>query len=168
MRRAITVLTFLAALAVPAAAQAGGWATVSLDPRPEGVQPGKPWVVNLTVKQHGQTPMTGIKPAVIVEAPDGKLERFDARATQEQGVYRAEVVFRKAGKFTYTVDDGFTNAFPVEYPPVQVGAPAAAAPPVTASAPPPDPGFPWTLYLGAVAVLALIGAGVAVATRSRA
>ena len=46
--------------AVPAAA--GGWATVGLDSTPAGVAPGKPWDVNITVLQHGVTPLGGVTP----------------------------------------------------------------------------------------------------------
>ena len=56
MRRSIAVLAVLAAV-VPAMALAGGWATVKLSSTPDGAEAGAPWVVNLTVLQHGVTPL---------------------------------------------------------------------------------------------------------------
>jgi hypothetical protein len=169
MRRAITVLSALAVLALPAAAHAGGWASVSISPLPGGTQPGKPWKPKLTVLQHGQSPMQGITPAVIIKGPDGKQQRFDAKPTDEIGVYQANVVFPTKGTYTYTVDDGFTNAFPVDYPPVHVGAPAAAqvppATPAEPATPVDDGGFPWSLYLVSVGILALLGGGLALGFR---
>ena len=45
------------AVLVPATALAGGWATVKLSSTPTGAAAGVPWVVNLTVLQHGVTPL---------------------------------------------------------------------------------------------------------------
>ena len=36
-------------LGLPAAAAAGGWATVSLSSTPDGLRPGDPWNVELTI-----------------------------------------------------------------------------------------------------------------------
>src|ERR671914_808482 len=90
-----------AALAAPSAATAGGWATVGFDPPPDGLQPGEPWEVDLTVLQHGRTPLEGVQPRVIVEheAGDGQ-STSPARPTAKPGVYRATVVFKSAGTWT--------------------------------------------------------------------
>lgn len=159
VRRGVLVLIAVAALGVPAVAQAGGWASVSISPRPTELTAGDAWPVDLTVLQHGQTPLTGVRPAIVVYGPDGR-RRFAARPTAEPGVYRALVRFPVAGRFKYEVDDGFGNAFPVRHPPVDV-APAAA---VT----PPEPGFPWALYGVAVGVLVLVGVGMTAALGGRA
>lgn len=155
------VLAVATALLVAAPAHAGGWASTSFSPPPADQRAGVPWVVELNILQHGQTPLTGIEPAVITTGPDGRKQRFDAVATAEPGVYRAEVVFSRPGRHRYAVDDGFGNAVPVTYPPVEI-APRAGAPAAgRRAAPPPPPGFPWELYLPAVAILAVLG-GVAV------
>lgn len=162
MRRAVVVPIVLAALTWPVPAEAGGWASVSLDPRPDGASTGRPWLVDVTVMQHGRTPLPGVRPAILVTGPDGRRRRFPARPTAREGVYRASVQWSSPGRHTYEVDDGFTNAFPVDYPPVEVAAGAAVAP---AHVPRPEPGFPWTLYLVSVGIMALVGGGLAVALR---
>jgi LPXTG-motif cell wall-anchored protein len=117
----LSVLIFVL-LALPATAHAGGWATVGLSSTPEGTPPGGTWTVDLTVLQHGRTPLAAVEPAVIV---NGK--RYDALPTGKPGVYRAEVKLGGPGTYRYTVDDGFGNAFPQTYPPVEIRGAAAPA-----------------------------------------
>jgi hypothetical protein len=76
--------------------------------------------VELTILQHGVTPLEGVKPRVMV-SKTGSSERlaFPARPTSEPGVYRANVVFASAGTWTYAVDDGFVGVR--TYPPVSIG-----------------------------------------------
>lgn len=157
MRRAIVTLAVL--LAVPAAAQAGGWATVGLSSLPEGTPPGGSWDVELTVLQHGRTPLQGVEPAVIVRDGSGAQTRFAAKPTGEPGVYRAEVEFPRAGDYTYVVDDGFVGAVHT-YPPVTIGA-AASVPPAPAD------GLPWIPIAAAAAVAAALLAAALVVGRRR-
>jgi YtkA-like len=109
-RRLVLLVATAAALAAPASAAAGGFATVGLDSLPEGLAPGEPWTVELTILQHGRTPLDGVKPSVIVEkAGAGERRSFPAQATGEPGMYRATVVFASAGTWSYVVDDGFSQ-----------------------------------------------------------
>jgi hypothetical protein len=152
-----------AALAVPTAATAGGWATVGFDPPPEGLAPGEPWEVEMTILQHGRAPLDGLRPAVVVLAKDGSDEEaFAASPTGESGVYRAEVVFRSAGTWRYVIDDDFAarHSFPAvtvggdsqgATEPVSVASTAAATPP---SAGDDGPNVLLALGVGAVAALA--------------
>jgi hypothetical protein len=105
------------ALIAPASATAGGWATVGLDPMPDGVGAGRVWGVELTVLQHGRTPLENVRPRVIITRA-GDRDVFPARVTSEPGVYRADVVFPSAGTWRYAVDDGFTQTH--TFPPVRV------------------------------------------------
>ena len=83
MRKLVVALVVFAVV-VPAAALAGGWATVGLSSTPKGSVAGKPWVVNLTVLQHGVTPLDGIQPHVRIT--QGTLARqFLARPTAKIG-----------------------------------------------------------------------------------
>ena len=60
-------------LGLPAAAVAGGWATVSLSSTPDGLGPGQPWVVELEILQHGRTPLDGVEPSIVLtERRDGQ------------------------------------------------------------------------------------------------
>ena len=148
MRRVLLAVGLLLVLAP--AAQAGGWATVGLSSTPSG----KTWVVDLTVLQHGVTPLTDVKPAVVISSGDQR-EVFAAKPTGKPGVYRATVEFPTAGRWEYQVDDGFISAQPHTYPPVQIT--DAAAPAATASGDD-GPNLLWlipgiALLLAAIALL---------------
>jgi hypothetical protein len=107
MRKLVATALALAAL-VPATALAGGWATVQLSSTPKGAKADVPWVVSLTVLQHGQTPLANLQPHVRIE--QGTLARqFLARPTAKTGVYRARVVFPRAGTWRWTIWDGFSR-----------------------------------------------------------
>ena len=120
MKRLVLLAATAAALAAAAGAAAGGWATGSLDATPEGVAPGQPWEVELTILQHGVTPLEGVRPRVIVSGRGGESRQtFAAVPVGEPGVYRASVVFPEAGTWRYAVDDGFSARH--AYPPVRIG-----------------------------------------------
>ena len=155
-------LCLLAALVAAPAALGGGFATVGLSSTPAGVAPGDPWNVEITVLQHGRTPLDDLVPRVRIHSGDATRE-FKAVPAGKPGVYRAEVVFPAAGSWTYEVLDGFIDAQPHTFPAVEIGgagspaAPAAtAAPPATAPEPR-DGGIAagWLWGAGAAALLAL-------------
>ena len=109
MRKLLYVLT-LAALAVPATALAGGWATAGVGPPPDDMGPGQTWDARITVLQHGnpETPLMGVHPTLTIK--NGSTSKtFKAKPTDEVGVYIAHVVFPRAGKWEYSVYDGFTR-----------------------------------------------------------
>jgi hypothetical protein len=121
MRKLVVALATVAIL-VPAAALAGGWATVKLSSTPAGSQVGVPWVVDLTVLQHGVTPLANIQPHVLIV--QGTISRkFVARPTAKTGVYRARVVFPRNGTWRWEIWDGFSRTH--QYKPVRVIRPAA-------------------------------------------
>ena len=91
MRRLLLSLT-LVALVAPAGALAGGWATAGLSPPPDDVGAGDTWNARITVLQHGQTPLEGVEPIVMIRNGSTK---------------KAKVVFPTAGTWSYVVDDGF-------------------------------------------------------------
>jgi len=124
VRRVLLALGLL--LVFAETAYAGGWATVSLSSTPTGVQPGTPWAVDLTVLQHGRTPLTDVQPVVTIRS-GGRSQDFAAKPTGKPGVYRAEVVFPTAGRWTYEIDDGFISQMPHTYPAVQIGGPGATS-----------------------------------------
>jgi hypothetical protein len=166
MRKRLTLLAAAAFLTAPAAATAGGWATVELDSVPEGLAPGETWSVEMTILQHGVTPVVGVKPRVIVtKVGEYGRRAYRARPTSEPGVFRADVVFTSAGTWTYAIDDGFAGVR--TYPSVEIGRSgeervAAAAGLGSAGGDGPD-------YLLALAVAAIAGltAGLAAAAIQR-
>jgi hypothetical protein len=108
MRKALITAAALAILAVAPTASGGGFATV-------GVSPGAPdeagavWKMRLNIKQHGQTPLDGLSPTIIVSGPGGQTETYAAKPAGEPGIYTADVAFPDAGTYSYRIDDGFSQ-----------------------------------------------------------
>jgi hypothetical protein len=109
------------------AASAGGWATVGLSSLPpSGLEPNQNWPVDITVLQHGQTPLAGVTPIVRVRDDGGKVvDSFAAKPTGKTGVYHADVTFPGEGTYAYEVYDGFGTyggARTHTFKPVTIGA----------------------------------------------
>jgi hypothetical protein len=152
MRRSLVLfpLALLLALLVAPPALAGGWATVGLDSTPAGVAAGDSWDVDITVLQHGRTPLSGITPIVRIRS-GGTTREFTATPTSAPGVYRAAVVFPTAGRWHYEVLDGFRSEVPHTFAPVDIaGAPARGGGIATG----------WLWGAGAAALLALAVLGL--------
>jgi hypothetical protein len=150
VRRSLIALSVLFLLASAPAAQAGGFATAGLSSTPDGVAAGSPWVVDVTLLQHGVRPLEGVQPAVRISA-GGEQRDFPAAPTGEPGVYRAKVVFPEAGEWRYEVLDGFIDQ-PHTFPSVQVAA-------TTAADDGPAPGWLAGAGLALVAAVALMLVG---------
>jgi len=144
MKKLLLVLA-VAAIAVPVAS-AGGWATVGLSSLPAGTPAGGKWPVDMTVLQHGVTPLEGIAPVITITSDGGASQQFTGQPTGKPGVYHADVVFPSAGTWSYEVWDGFSQTH--TFTPVQIGAPGNS--------------FPY-LPLGLAVALALALAGATVA-----
>ena len=151
----LALLAALVAALVPAAATAGGMATVGLSSLPPtDLTAGAEWAVDLTVLQHGRTPLDGLQPFVRLHGPDGAYEEFVATPTGGPGVYRAVVRFPASGTWRYEVNDGFSRT--------HTYAPVTVAPASSPSA------FPTLLAAGAAVALALgLAAALALAVRRR-
>jgi hypothetical protein len=152
------VLALLAAAVLAPAAVAGGWATVGLSSLPpSGLEPNQAWPVDITVLQHGQTPLEGVTPVVTVRDDDGNpAGRFTAAPTDEPGVYHAVVRFPAEGTFTYEVYDGFER---------YGGAKTHTFAAVTIG--PAGDSFPWAPLALAVAVALGLAAAVVFGLRRR-
>jgi hypothetical protein len=118
----IAFLILLVAAALPATANAGGWATVEVDSQPVGLSAGKPWRVNLVVKQHGVRPLDGVSPSVRIDNGAGVVRTFRARPTGRPGTYAAVVTYPSAGTWQTRLFDGFTDATPHRLAPVTMPA----------------------------------------------
>ena len=153
MKKVLLVLAVaaVAAVTLTAAASAGGWATVGLSSLPPaGLPANQDWPVDITVLQHGQTPLAGVTPVVRIRDDGGNVvESFTATPTGETGVYHATVRFPGKGSYSYEVYDGFTQyggAQTHTFKPVVIGAA--------------DDGFPY----GWLALAFGLAASLAVAT----
>jgi hypothetical protein len=160
MRR-IALLLVLFVFVPAGVARAGGWATVELGDAPSGLVAGKPWRVELIVKQHGITPMQGVRPSVRITSSAGVERTFPARPTDRIGVYVADVTFPSAGTWRARLFDGFTDVVPHRLPALTVG-----------TGPQPAGGFPveQAVMIAIVALLFLGGwlaAGDSVPARDR-
>ena len=124
MKRLLLVLA-VAALAVPASAVAGGWATAGVGPPDDGVGPGDTWNAKVTILQHGnpETPLMGVIPTLTIR--NGSTSKtFRGTKTGLDGVSTIKVVFPSSGKWSYEVYDGFTmygGATTHKFAPVTIG-----------------------------------------------
>lgn len=131
MRHVVSLCVLAAALVLTGVAQAGGWATVGVSPLPDGTAAEKTWSPEITVLQHGRTPLGGLSPVVTIRNDSSDEERsYPATETAETGVYRADVVFPSGGDWRVVVKSGFWGeGGTVTYGPVTIEPlPPAAAP----------------------------------------
>ena len=155
MSRIVFVL-LLAFAATTGTAHAGGWATVELGETPSGLVAGKPWRVELIVKQHGITPMADVTPSVRIDNGEGVVETFRARPTGTVGTYVAEVTFPSEGTWKTRFYDGFTDAVPHRISPLTVAPGTGAAPDGSE--------FPWPQVVMMVLVALTFLGGIAAAS----
>jgi hypothetical protein len=120
MRYLIALATLVAALVVPATAGAGGWATIGFAPLPDDVEPGQTWTPELTILQHGVTPLDGLSPTITITGAED-AEIFTATPAGEPGKYVANVVFPSAGSWAVAIDSGFGESR-LTYGPVAITA----------------------------------------------
>lgn len=161
MRSTLVAAAALAALVLAGGAAAGGWATVGVTPLPTGTEPGGTWSPELTVLQHGRTPLTGVQPSITIRnAATGETRTFAATALKAPGKYRASVVFPSAGTWSFAIDDGFSRTH--TFKPVEIGSAGGAA---AAASPAAATSNAW--LLGGSAALASMLGGLLVLGRRR-
>ena len=121
-RRAILVIAAaaLAALALPTASTASGWATVGLETLPAGVGAGETWVAE--ADHAARANALGVKPRVLIDDNQGGRRAF-AAAPPAAGRLPARVVFPQAGSWQVSVEDGFSLAH--SFGEFEIGAAAA-------------------------------------------
>ena len=138
-------------------ASAGGWATVGLSSLPPtGLKAGQPWPLDITVLQHGRTPLAGVTPIFRIRDDNGKVvSKFTATPTGKTGVYHTVVRFPASGTYSYEVYDGFKT---------YGGAQTHTFKPVTIG--PGDGSFPY-LPVGIAAALGLAAAAFLTVRRTR-
>ena len=148
MRRLI-LFSLLAAALVPAGvASAGGWATAGVSAPPKGLSGGDTWNAQVTILQHGRTPLSGVQPTLTIRNDAGKALTFPARPTKKPGVYLAQVKFTANGEWRYEVDDGFAGQIHT-FSPITVGGTGGG-----------DSAFPVVPSIGGAALVVLAAAGL--------
>ena len=90
MRKSVLIVAAFVALACASTALAGGWATVKLSSSPKGMTADEPWVVDITVLQHGlaSQPLCCLKPTVTIRRVG--VGALDERARQEVADLQSE------------------------------------------------------------------------------
>jgi len=182
MRTWIVVLAAGLALAGAGQASAGCWATVGLHTPVSEPAAGGTWPVELTVLQHGRTPLPEARPTVVVAGEGGEVLEFPATLVDPAAArFRAEVVFPSAGAWSVAVHDGFpwgeqcaqTHTFGTHAvaaaggPPGTGGRQAAPEPPPAAVGGDAGPEGGGSLVLPLALGLGLGGIGLATATALR-
>src|SRR6187397_1808057 len=105
-------------LAVSAALLLAAPAAAGLGPPDSGLGAGDTWNAQVTILQHGVTPLVGVSP-VVKNSKGDESHEFAASPTGRAGLYVAKVKFPSEGSWTYQVWDGFgqTHSFAA----VQIG-----------------------------------------------
>lgn len=156
MKRLLLAVVVVGVVLVPVAS-AGGWATVQLSDVPsDGMKAGTTMGIDITVLQHGRTPLEGVTPVFqVLDLSSGEVVRsVNGTPTGKPGVYHVDVSFPREGTFSYQVDDGFVaygGAQTHTFAPVEVVGPGGS-------------GWPsWVgVTLTALALLIVAAAAVAV------
>ncbi len=105
-RRSFALMVTAAVTLMTATIGAGGWAVVTIDELPARIDAGRPLALAFTVRQHGRTLLSGLKPSI------------EATAT---------IVVPQAGDWVVTIHSGFGESR-LTLLPVTVVAPGAPAP----------------------------------------
>jgi mono/diheme cytochrome c family protein len=121
------VLSLSALLAIVTAANAGGWAVITLNDFPDHAFSGTPLNLTFTVRQHGMTPLPGLQPSVSATASGGRNAKARAVAGRTPGEYSAALTLPDPGDWTITITSGFTLSA-LTLPSLKVVAPGTAAP----------------------------------------
>ena len=88
---------------------AGGWAVVTVEDLPEHIEAGKAIPLTFMVRQHGITPLNGLRPQL--EARSGTLKvTADARPGGKTGQYAADLTLPDAGEWSITIHSGFLSS----------------------------------------------------------
>ena len=157
MKKLLLVLAVAAVARSRLRAQAAGrpWASARC-PRP-ACRPNQDWPVDITVLQHGQTPLAGVTPVVRIRDDGGTVVKsFTATPTGKTGVYHAVVRFPDEGSYSYEVYDGFTQyggAQTHTFKPIVVG--------------PADEALPYGLLTVALGLAAALAGATILALRRR-
>ena len=93
----------------PAPESFGGWASISIEKVPDQVVTGKAFELVFVVKQHGKTPLSGLKPTLEIKGAT-PVDRVAAEPGKEKGQYKATVVLSAVGSYFITIHSGFADS----------------------------------------------------------
>jgi len=110
MRKAFIPVIFAAVTALTAFAPMGGWATITADARPDSVLTGQPMKLSFIVKQHGVTPMSGLKPRIELRSEGRDTIRLMATPSKQAGRYTATLRFPASGEWFINIHSSFRSS----------------------------------------------------------
>ena len=100
-------------------------------PPSSGLKADQPWPVDVTVLQHGETPLAGSRPSSASATTAARLSTPSPPRRPGGPAYHAAVRFLGEGRYSYEVYDGFTaygGARTHTFKPVAIGAPGGSFP----------------------------------------
>lgn len=86
----------------------GGWAVITVHDLPDQVVVGQPVTLEFTVRQHGHTLLSDLKPRITAQE-GGDAVNAIAQPGPSAGEYRVSFTVPRAGLWTVTVFSGFGN-----------------------------------------------------------
>jgi len=89
-----------------AAARLGGWAVVTVENPPDYLVAGKATELTFTVRQHGMTLLSDLRPIIEVRSA-GRRATSSAWPIQQAGRYRGTITVPDTGTWQITVQSGF-------------------------------------------------------------
>jgi mono/diheme cytochrome c family protein len=105
----VTLFTSAAVLLIAVVAYAGGWAVVTINDFPEYAVAGKPFAGTFSVRQHGLTMLSDLKPIIHASSPGEPEIKVAAKPSAREGEYRFELTLPKPGDWQIAVDSLFIN-----------------------------------------------------------
>jgi hypothetical protein len=91
-------------------AVAGNWATITLSDVPDYAVAAAPLKLTFTVRQHGKTLLSGLRPSIQASTTAGLKAKFNAVAGHGQGEYTAVLTLPQAGEWTIKIVSGFNDS----------------------------------------------------------
>jgi mono/diheme cytochrome c family protein len=105
-RKAVHMIVPALVLVPALGALAGGWAVTTVEELPDYVVAGKPVSLTYTVRQHGRTPLDGLRGTVDATFGNSTTHAV-AMKGKEPGQYVAMLTLPRPGDWTITVHSGF-------------------------------------------------------------
>ncbi len=105
-RRTLTLLLPVLLTAPVMAAAVGGWASITVEDLPDHLVAGQPAELAFIVRQHGVSPLRGLKPTVTARSGRREVEAAAAEIGKP-GRYTARITVPEPGEWTVTIQSGF-------------------------------------------------------------
>jgi mono/diheme cytochrome c family protein len=89
----------------------GGWVVTTVHELPAQLVVDQPATIMFTIRQHGESPLAGVSPSVLVRPADASFltmrRRVEATPTGKPGVYRATITATQVGALSVEIDPDF-------------------------------------------------------------